>query len=140
MACQPRLLLSEDSENEDDYIDMELFSKVKEVLLCPVCFDVYKNPVNVKQCLHKFCIGCIEDYNRKVKKECPSCRHQMGSRRVLRSDYKISNICNIKVIYPLVSTLINDIDAFNKLEQERRKEIVKMFDFEGFHQKMSKVQ
>jgi hypothetical protein len=38
----------------------------------------------VRQCLHKFCAQCIEDYNRKQKKECPGCRHQIGSRRYLR--------------------------------------------------------
>lgn len=77
MACKPRLLdESQPPEDEDnEYIDLELFQKIKEAaLLCPVCYDVYKNPLNVRQCLHKFCCHCIEDYNRKVKKECPACR------------------------------------------------------------------
>lgn len=74
MACKPRLI--EEEEDDDEEIDLSLFYKLKEgALLCPVCYDVFKNPVNVKQCLHKFCSQCIEDYNRKVKKECPGCRH-----------------------------------------------------------------
>ena len=83
MACKPRILVEGDGEG--DYIDLALFQKIKEAaLLCPVCFDVFKHPVNVRQCLHKFCAQCIEDYNRKQKKECPGCRHQIGSRRYLR--------------------------------------------------------
>lgn len=123
MACKPRLLVEpkEDEnyeEDEDDYISLDLFNQIKEVLLCLVCFDVYKHPVNVKPCLHKFCNNCIEAYNRKIKKECPGCRHPIGSRRQLRSDYKISNISINILALPnnLVSALISNIDEFNKLE------------------------
>ena len=59
MACKPRVLLPS-KEDDDDYIDMDLFQKIKEAsLLCPVCTDVYKHPLNVRQCLHKFCSECI---------------------------------------------------------------------------------
>lgn len=60
---------------------MKTFDKLKECLLCPVCTDIYKQPYNVKQCMHKFCCRCIEDYNRIYKKACPSCRTPIGSRR-----------------------------------------------------------
>ena len=56
---------------EDELIDGEMFEKMKETILCPVCTNVYKNPVNVRLCLHKFCSDCIENYIRKYKKECP---------------------------------------------------------------------
>ena len=77
MACKPRTLNVESGTDDpsEENIDLDLFQELKEVLLCPVCYDVYKDPLNVKQCLHKFCAACIEDYNRKVKKECPGCRH-----------------------------------------------------------------
>lgn len=48
MACMPRIL-NDNPEEEEEYIDKELFEQIKEAaLLCPVCYDVYKNPVNVK--------------------------------------------------------------------------------------------
>ena len=77
MVCKPRLLKYDSPEEDpsDKPVDLKMFRILKEALLCPVCFDVYKDPLNVKQCLHKFCASCIEDYNRKVKKECPGCRH-----------------------------------------------------------------
>ena len=83
-------------------------------------------------CLHKFCGPCIENYNRTIKKQCPSCRINIGSRRLLRSDYKLAYIIN---------ALIKDIDAFNKFEEEERgKEILNKFDFTGFREKMKKKQ
>jgi hypothetical protein len=51
-------------EVEEDVIDMKFFDDMKHVLFCQVCSDVYVDPLNVKQCLHKFCASCIEDYNR----------------------------------------------------------------------------
>lgn len=133
MACKPRILEDsiDDQDDDDDYIDLDLFQKIKEAaLLCPVCYDVYKNPLNVRQCLHKFCCHCIEDYNRKMKKECPACRQQIGSRRLLRQDVKTQNI---------ITSLISDIDEFNRLEQEERDEAAKLFDYQGFNQKMQEV-
>ena len=67
--------------NPDEIIDQTTFDELKESLLCPICTDVYKNPFNVRQCLHKFCFRCIEDFNRLYKKECPSCRTHIGSKR-----------------------------------------------------------
>ena len=77
---------------------MKTFDKLKEHLLCPVCTDVYKQPQNVRLCLHKFCTRCIEDYNRIYKKECPSCRVKCVSRRSLRRDFNFDRI--VRKIYP----------------------------------------
>ena len=113
MACKPRLLEYPNDENDpnaeddDDYIDLNLFHQIKEdALTCPVCFDVFKNPVNVKRCLHKFCQQCIINYNRKEKKECPGCRKSIGSKRHLRLDVKSANI---------ISLLVTDIDELNNI-------------------------
>lgn len=95
---------------------MELFDKLKEGLLCPVCADIYKNPLNVRQCLHKFCLNCIEDYNRIYKKECPGCRAVIGSRRQLRKD---------ECLQSLISALIKNTDKFNELENLRRQRHIK---------------
>jgi hypothetical protein len=49
MACTPRLLLeNEATDPSNDYVTPEIFSMLKEALLCPVCYDVFKNPVQVK--------------------------------------------------------------------------------------------
>jgi hypothetical protein len=133
MACKPRIL-NEDvqADSDDEYIDEDLFHRIKDAaLLCPVCYDVYKTPLTVRQCLHKFCSACIEDYNRKVKKECPGCRQPIGSRRLLRQDVKTANIIN---------ALVSDIEEFNRVEQRTREEEVKKFDYQGFTQRMAEGQ
>ena len=50
MVCKPREIEFESQEDDpsDKPIDVELFRILKEALLCPVCFDIYKDPLNVK--------------------------------------------------------------------------------------------
>lgn len=91
ISCKPRILVEEpangqasqrleeseissDTYGQHQLINSKLFDRLKECLLCQVCSDVFTRPLNVKDCLHKFCAKCIEDYNRKYKKECPQCR------------------------------------------------------------------
>jgi len=64
MTCGPRIITN--IEQDDEEIDFECFQQVKDVLHCPVCYDILKDPLNVKMCLHKFCANCIENYNRNV--------------------------------------------------------------------------
>ena len=71
IVCRPRVLT--DISEADAPLDLATFDLIKERLLCPICTDVFKNPYNVRQCGHKFCQTCIEDFNRLYKKECPSC-------------------------------------------------------------------
>jgi rubredoxin len=50
MVCKPRILEYDNSKDDpsEEVVDMELFENLKEALLCPVCYDVYKEPLNVK--------------------------------------------------------------------------------------------
>jgi hypothetical protein len=130
MSCKPRILvedaatgspkqrpeeseISSDTYGQHQLINSKLFDRLKECLLCQVCSDVFTRPLNVKDCLHKFCAKCIEDYNRKYKKECPQCRQQILSRRHLREDMKLQ---------ALISKLISDVAKFNQLESRRRSD------------------
>ncbi|KAM6962470.1 E3 ubiquitin-protein ligase TRIM39-like [Aplochiton taeniatus] len=46
----------------------------EEDLSCPVCRDIFKDPV-LLLCSHSFCKACLQEYWRdKVIKECPFCR------------------------------------------------------------------
>ncbi|XP_031432470.1 E3 ubiquitin-protein ligase TRIM35-like isoform X1 [Clupea harengus] len=43
---------------------------------CPVCFDIFKDPV-ILLCSHSFCKDCLQKFWREKKsKECPVCRRQ----------------------------------------------------------------
>ena len=73
---------------------------------------MFVRPLNVKDCLHKFCHKCIEDYNRKYNKCCPQCRTPIMSRRHLRNDHTLQSIISALIAGPL--------DKFNEVEQKRR--------------------
>lgn len=65
---------------------------IRKDLSCPICLEIMKNPVIVKEvfiflikkCLHRFCDECIQASLRKTKKECPTCRCHIVSRRDLK--------------------------------------------------------
>ena len=47
-------------EKSEDFITNETFDKVKNALTCPICLEIFKDPVFVKDCMHRFCKQCIE--------------------------------------------------------------------------------
>lgn len=75
-----------------------------------------QDPVNVKTCLHKFCNKCIERYIRVEKKECPTCRTAIGSRRLLRKDTKLREI---------IERLIPNLEDYQLYEQEEVQRNIK---------------
>ncbi|CAI5701504.1 unnamed protein product [Peronospora effusa] len=55
-------------------------------LTCPICLGIIKKTMVVMECLHRFCRDCISTAIRHSKRECPSCRIHIPSKRSLRSD------------------------------------------------------
>ncbi|XP_039972091.1 nuclear factor 7, ovary-like [Xiphias gladius] len=50
-------------------------SQSEEDLSCPVCHDVFKDPV-VLSCSHSFCKDCVKSWWREKQiQECPVCKH-----------------------------------------------------------------
>lgn len=63
-----------------------------EDLLCPVCQDIFKDPV-VLSCSHSFCKDCLQTWwKRKLTKECPVCKRR-SSRSELPSNLALKNLC-----------------------------------------------
>ncbi|XP_062305844.1 E3 ubiquitin-protein ligase TRIM35 [Osmerus eperlanus] len=50
-------------------------SMLEEELSCPVCCDVFREPVVLK-CSHSFCRACLQQFwnKKKARRECPVCR------------------------------------------------------------------
>uniref|UniRef100_A0A8C6T2X3 Uncharacterized protein n=1 Tax=Neogobius melanostomus TaxID=47308 RepID=A0A8C6T2X3_9GOBI len=59
---------------------------------CPVCLEVYKNPV-VLSCCHSFCKACLQDWwTQKVTRECPVCKRR-SSRTDPPCNLVLKNLC-----------------------------------------------
>ena len=69
-------------------------------LMCPICLDMLKITMTTKECLHRFCQGCIITALRAGNKECPTCRKKLISKRSLRADPNFDLL--ISKIYPSI--------------------------------------
>lgn len=59
---------------------------------CPVCLEVYKNPV-VLSCSHSFCKACLQDWwTQKVTRECPVCKRR-SSKTDPPCNLVLKNLC-----------------------------------------------
>ena len=74
-------------------------------LTCPICLGILQDTEIVASqedskasCLHRFCSECIQKCLRVGRKECPSCRIHVPSRRSLRYDTNFDAV--ISKIYP----------------------------------------
>ncbi|XP_056242170.1 nuclear factor 7, ovary-like [Seriola aureovittata] len=64
----------------------------EEDLSCPVCQDIFKNPV-ILSCSHSFCKDCLKSWWReKPTRECPVCKRR-SSRELPPSNLALKNLC-----------------------------------------------
>ncbi|XP_074493310.1 nuclear factor 7, brain-like [Sebastes fasciatus] len=67
-------------------------SRSEEDLCCPVCHDVFRDPV-VLSCSHSFCKDCLKNWWReKVTRECPICKRR-SSRVEPPCNLALKNLC-----------------------------------------------
>ncbi|XP_063041148.1 zinc-binding protein A33-like [Engraulis encrasicolus] len=67
-------------------------SKLEEDLTCPVCCDIYKDPV-ILTCAHSACKACLQQFwEGKGSKECPYCRRKC-SKNVDVPNMALRNLC-----------------------------------------------
>ena len=64
----------------------------EEDLSCPVCFEIFKDPV-LLSCSHSFCKACLQEYwKEKKERDCPVCRRN-SSRDSPPLNLALKNLC-----------------------------------------------
>lgn len=58
-------------------LDFEvIYNSMIELLICPICLDIFTNPTMIKTCIHVFCSKCLEKHIEfKNHHSCPECRN-----------------------------------------------------------------
>ena len=84
--------------------------KLNSEFRCPICLEYVKKTQIVMECLHRFCGKCIEKCLRLGKKECPSCRIHIPSRRSLRPDTNFDN---------LLASIYGDVQELEQIEEKK---------------------
>ncbi|XP_044075561.1 E3 ubiquitin-protein ligase TRIM39-like [Siniperca chuatsi] len=67
-------------------------SRLEEDLCCPVCHDIFKDPV-ILSCCHSFCKVCLQSWwTEKETQECPLCKRR-PSKEGLPPNLVLKNLC-----------------------------------------------
>jgi len=85
--------------------DYEFVSEVPEELVCPICFDPLREPIDLP-CFHTFCSSCIENV-----KNCPLCRKTFEKADIKSASITLKNLINkitIKCSYCQVNHQLGD--------------------------------
>ncbi|XP_033938549.1 nuclear factor 7, brain-like [Pseudochaenichthys georgianus] len=66
-------------------------SRLEEDLCCPVCQDVFRDPV-ILSCSHSFCKACLKNWwDGKEEKDCPVCRRKSSYEFII--NFALKNLC-----------------------------------------------
>ncbi|XP_030296818.1 nuclear factor 7, brain-like [Sparus aurata] len=67
-------------------------SRLEEDLCCPVCLEIFKDPV-ILSCSHNFCKDCLQScWVDKEIRECPVCKRR-SSRYIIPPNLALKNLC-----------------------------------------------
>ncbi|XP_034052713.1 E3 ubiquitin-protein ligase TRIM17-like [Gymnodraco acuticeps] len=67
-------------------------SSLERDLSCPVCCDIFRDPVILSSC-HSFCRDCVQSWwSEKEGKECPVCKRR-DSKDSLPANFALKNLC-----------------------------------------------
>ncbi|XP_045904356.1 nuclear factor 7, brain-like [Micropterus dolomieu] len=67
-------------------------SRLEEDLCCPVCQDIFKDPV-ILSCCHSFCKGCLQSWwTERGSQDCPVCKRR-HSKSFMPPNLALKNLC-----------------------------------------------
>lgn len=97
---------------------------------CAICLGYIKNARLVKECLHRFCDECIDRCIRIGKKECPTCRVHIPSKRSVRPDPAFDQ---------LLQSIYGDVEKVEQYEEEKTLRLNKEKNMNNFTDQSRKL-
>lgn len=97
---------------------------------CAICLGYIKRARIVKECLHRFCDECIDRCIRIGKKECPTCRVHIPSKRSVRPDPAFDEL--LKSVY-------GDVEKVEQYEEEKTLRLNKEKNMNNFTEHSRKL-
>lgn len=110
-------------------------SMLEEELSCPVCCEIFKDPVVLK-CSHSFCRACLQEFwnKRKVRRECPTCRRKCSLTEPTIS-LALKNVADTFLKEKEHNVAVAKTEAAKKIVEEKcstHGEVIKLFCFDDF--------
>ncbi|XP_067331694.1 E3 ubiquitin/ISG15 ligase TRIM25-like isoform X1 [Channa argus] len=69
-------------------------TQLEEMLMCPVCQDIFKDPRQLP-CGHSMCMACLDElmgHSSDIPFRCPDCRTFFGDIMTVQKNYALANI------------------------------------------------
>lgn len=108
---------------DDDYvIKNELYESFHDLIICPICKKIFKNPLMCPECMESFCEKCIED-----KLRCKKCKKKIQYKESITKNQLLSGL-SYKCKNCLKDINKNEINAHlesNCIHKEEEKKTLK---------------
>lgn len=77
--------------NEETIIEDEFYQKFKELIICPLCLNIFIKPVMCLKCQNVYCQKCVDDWSKKDEK-CPNRCIEPNYQRSLAKNQLLSTL------------------------------------------------
>ena len=124
--------------DENSPIENQLYLSLKDLLICPYCQELIKNPFMCSKCQKNYCKKCLEEYSNM--KKCPNdnkeseFKHSIMINEMLsKLKYKCKN-CKKEIIQSDIKSHLEEKCKYVEFEHEKslseiiqtKKELIKL--------------
>ena len=131
-------LEKDDYFKDDSLVEDQLYISLKDLLICPYCHKLLKNPYMCSKCQKNYCKKCLEEYSNM--KKCPNdnkeseFKHSIMINEMLsKLKYKCKN-CKKEIFQSDIKSHLEENCEYIGLEREKtladiiqtKKELIKL--------------
>ena len=100
---------------EENIIKNETYEALKELLFCPICFNLILTPMECSKCQNCICKNCFDIWINKGKK-CPNGCESEFHKVIEKKNhiFKINDLPSSKVLAKLIKTLLINFPEYSK--------------------------